>query len=56
MASTGVGVLESDLVMGVEAGMGIGTAVSLGVMMSSSVDAASFAWLGWLQCTQQQSL
>lgn len=52
---TGVGVFDEDLSPG--AGAGTGTGVSLGVTMSmSSKEAASFAGLGKLQCTQQQSL
>lgn len=54
----GIGVLDEDLTPvpdAVAADTGIG--VSPDVMMSvSSTDAASFAGLGRLQCTQQQSL
>lgn len=55
-ADTGVGVLDADLVIGIDADVGTGMVVSLGVMMSSSIDEANFPGLGRLQCTQQQSL
>lgn len=51
---TGVGVFDDDLTP--DPGAGAGTGVSLGVMMSSSTEEASFAGFGRLQCTQQQSL
>lgn len=60
LAGRGTGVDAFDegvLDMGTEESPGTGTGVSLGVMMSvSSIDETSFAGLGWLQCTQQQSL